>query len=44
MNLTPEKRNQIAKWMIKIAAVCILLYFACRTSLRSLLPFPASSL
>lgn len=26
MNLTPEKRNQIAKWLIKIAAVCILLY------------------
>lgn len=26
MNLTPEKRNLIAKWLIKIAAVCILLY------------------
>ena len=26
MNLTLEKRNQIAKWLIKIAAVCILLY------------------
>ncbi len=26
MNLTPEKRNQIANWLIKIAAVCILLY------------------
>lgn len=26
MNLTPEKRNQTAKWLIKIAAVCILLY------------------
>ena len=26
MNLTLEKRNLIAKWLIKIAAVCILLY------------------
>ena len=26
MNLTPEKRNLIVKWLIKIAAVCILLY------------------
>ncbi|MEI3148341.1 MAG: hypothetical protein V8T10_10675 [Merdibacter sp.] len=26
MNLTPEKQNQIAKWLIKITAVCILLY------------------
>lgn len=26
MNLTPEKRNLIAKWLIKIATVCILLY------------------
>lgn len=44
MNLTPEKRNLIAKWLIKIAAVASCFTFACRTSLRSLLPFPASSI